>query len=78
MESVGGVKMVSCEKCWIDAGGDSERYNKLVEQRNLSGDLCSPEEQAGLDATECEFCGRRTVHQCTDVCVVCGKPDWEF
>jgi len=52
--------MSSCEKCWADAGGVAERYSVLIEKRN-----CTPEEQAGPDASKCPLCGRMTLHQYT-------------
>ncbi len=59
--------MASCEKCWQDSGGDQDVYAELIERRN-----CSPEEQAGLDATVCPQCGRKAVHQYVHVCMACG------
>lgn len=67
--------MASCEKCWSDSAvarevyGDSEAYRRLVSERQ-----CSPEDQAGPDATMCPRCNRRTVHQHAHVCMVgfCG------
>lgn len=65
--------MPSCEKCWRDAHGDPEKYRRLLEKRNASGRKCTPEQQAGgEDAELCEFCGRRTVHVYSDVCMVPG------
>ena len=52
--------MSSCEKCWEDARGDHDRYQKLLARR-----LCTPEEQAGPDAGECPVCHRMTLHQWT-------------
>lgn len=66
--------MASCEKCWSDAGimgGDkTENYANLIEERK--DDPCTPEEQAGHDAEICPKCKRKTVHQLTHECVVCG------
>jgi hypothetical protein len=62
--------MPSCEKCWRDAGGDPREYAVLVESRNRPGKECSPEEQAGTEATMCPFCLRRTVHMYSQVCMV--------
>lgn len=55
----------SCEKCWYDARGDAERYQQLVEERNASGNYCTPEERAGPHARECPGCLRMTLHQHT-------------
>jgi hypothetical protein len=58
----------SCEKCWRDAHRSSDldvadEYRRLMEERHSNP--CTPEEQAGLDATECPCCGRKTIHQHT-------------
>jgi len=74
--------MPSCEKCWKDAGyiahskmtSKAEEYYKLVEQRDRDGETCSPEEQAGTEATICPVCERKTVHQYAKVCMACGLP----
>ncbi|MFA4971183.1 MAG: hypothetical protein WC683_01125 [bacterium] len=70
--------MSTCEKCWADAHRDapedvSARYARLIEERR--GRQCTPEEQAGPDATVCPQCGRRTCHQWTGECMVCGVVD---
>lgn len=65
--------MATCEKCWRDAGGDPERYSKLIVDRKDTP--CTPEQQAGGEyAGKCAACGRRTVH-----CVVgrCVNPECE-
>ena len=44
-----------CEKCWEDAyrrnlengKGQPENYIELVKERNASGKICTPKEQAG-------------------------------
>lgn len=65
--------MSACEKCWRDAydphyrATDTARYRELVASRT-----CTPEEQAGPDATECAACGRRARHQFTGECMACG------
>ena len=59
--------MPSCEKCWVDAGGDADTYYCLLGTRS-----CSPEEQAGEDATTCPKCKRRTVHHYARICMACG------
>lgn len=56
--------MPSCEKCWQEAGGDADVYTRLMQVRN-----CTPEEQAGPEATECPECKRRTVHQHCHICM---------
>ncbi len=65
--------MASCEKCWRDADGDVDRYHRLIKAR--IGRACTAEEQAGDAATECNECGRRTVHQYARVCMACGYDD---
>ncbi len=62
--------MASCEKCWKDAQGSTEKYQQLIKERE--DNPCSPEEQAGLDAEVCKKCKRKTVHQHIKVCMVCG------
>jgi hypothetical protein len=64
--------MSACEKCWRDAHTDPqvdgvERYRQLVKERN-----CTPEEQAGQEATQCPNCKRLSVHQITFECMSCG------
>ena len=65
--------MSICAKCWTDSKASDDppaRYIELIEQR--TGDLaCTPEEQAGPDATECPGCKRRTCHQVTGECMAC-------
>jgi hypothetical protein len=69
--------MSACERCWRDSRwaenfGDGA-YAKLVAQRNgIIDDRCTPEEQAGPDATECPACKRKTVHQHTHLCQTPG------
>lgn len=71
--------MPSCERCWSDSAmaryhGDTDAYRRLLEQRGPNG--CTPEQQAGPDALECQRCRRKTVHQFAGVCMVagCGYP----
>jgi len=64
--------MASCEKCWQDAGGDPGRYSQLLEDRGGLTGGCTPEQQAGPDASECPNCKRMTVHQHAHVCMVCN------
>ena len=61
--------MPSCEKCWIDAHGNPDEYRRLLEQRNKTGNVCSPEQQAGPEAETCPFCLRETVHMYSEVCM---------
>lgn len=60
--------MSACEACWRTAGGDPDYYRTLLRERN-----CTPEDQAGPEATVCVLCGRRTVHQHTGECMFCGR-----
>jgi hypothetical protein len=70
--------MSSCEKCWTDAGfraasrqtSKAEEYEALMDERRDTP--CTPEEQAGPEATECPRCQRRTVHQYAKQCTICG------
>ena len=64
--------MVSCDRCWVDAGGDPDEHRRLVDERNENEQACSFEDQAGPDATVCMACGHKTVHQPAGVCVRCG------
>ena len=66
--------MSGCEKCWSDAqssvGDVAERYHELIAERKATP--CTPEQQAGPDATICATCGQRTAHQFTGECM---RPD---
>ena len=71
--------MASCEKCWADAYKRSriypekcqaEHYRDLIKERE--NNPCTPEEQAGNDATICPKCKRKSVHQIINVCMSCG------
>ncbi len=68
--------MPMCEKCWSDAhdtvGNVAENYCRMMKRMGVEGHRCTPEQQAGPDATVCPTCGIRSVHQCCHVCVVCG------
>ena len=70
--------MSSCEKCWRDSRsaehfGAANAYVALIARRNGETERsCSPEEQAGHDATECPACRRKTVHQHTHLCQTPG------
>jgi len=61
--------MPACEKCWRDSRSCPEgTYSELVAERN-----CTPEEQAGIDARQCYFCKRMTVHQHCGICMYCTE-----
>jgi hypothetical protein len=62
--------MSSCEKCWADKDGPGD-YQRLLKERDASGHTCTPEQQAGPDATECPVCKRMTAHQHTGE-LMCG------
>ena len=70
--------MSSCEKCWRDAhrvepyGDISKEYSRLVNERS-----CTPEDQAGEDATICSVCKRKTIHQHTHKCMNKDCINWE-
>ena len=69
--------MPSCEKCWSDAFDKSysdpfkdqaDYYKILIDERKDKP--CTPEEQAGQDATICQKCKQKTMHQInSDVCM---------
>jgi len=63
--------MTACEKCWSDSYGDAAEYQRRISERNAQQHRCTPEEQAGPDATVCPTCGRRAVHQYAKVCMAC-------
>lgn len=56
--------MAACETCWRDANGNPETYHRLLVSR-----ACTPEEQAGVAASECRQCGRLTIHQHAEICM---------
>jgi len=70
--------MASCEKCWRDAGiraaskqtSKADEYSRLIDE--WKNNQCTPEEQAGPDATRCKYCDRVAVHQWAKICVACG------
>lgn len=69
--------MSGCEKCWRDAHGDGEldvpeRYRLLLVERT-GEKSCTPEQQAGSNATKCPSCDRTTRHQITGECMACGE-----
>jgi hypothetical protein len=66
--------MPSCEKCWRDSQSIGVEYGNLVEARNTTGVVCTPEEQAGDDAGLCPSCNRRTLHQHTGDCMAGCQP----
>lgn len=61
--------MSACEKCWATARMLGVEYHEVLDDRRRVP--CTPEEQAGPDATDCEKCGRRTRHQHTRECMAC-------
>ncbi len=58
--------MSSCEKCWQESRF-VDSYHELLESRKDSP--CTPEEQAGPNASECPKCKRMTLHQHTRECM---------
>lgn len=71
--------MSACEKCWGDAHRGSqfsiaEEYERLIAARAAAP--CTPEEQAGPDATVCPACGKRTAHQHTGQCMDVACNHW--
>jgi hypothetical protein len=54
--------MSACEKCWRDSRYD-DNYSEIVASR--ASNPCTPEEQAGPDASQCPGCQRYTLHQHT-------------
>ncbi len=71
--------MSTCEKCWSDAHRirperpKVEEYSRLIDERAY--DPCTPEQQAGPDATRCARCDRMSRHQHTGECMACH--DWD-
>ena len=72
--------MASCEKCWNDAytrthtnpmKGQAGHYQDLINERKEN--QCTPEQQAGPDATICPSCKRITMHQYAKICTNCGN-----
>jgi hypothetical protein len=67
--------MPSCERCWADSAlarymGDHDAYSRLLKER---ANGCTPEQQAGPEATKCPICHRKTLHQLCGICMVgCG------
>ena len=76
--------MSACEKCWRDSQRsvyyelDCVYYSLLARRNGIIEPKCTPEEQAGPDATVCEACGRKTCHQHTHLCQVPGCPLGEY
>lgn len=68
-----GWNVSTCEKCWSDAHRPdpyvsvAKEYARLIEERRANP--CTPEEQAGPDATTCPVCHRRSLHQYTGECM---------
>ena len=71
--------MAGCEKCWNDAytrsrctgKSQAECYSELIIERK--DNPCNAEQQAGADRTVCLYCGLKTVHQYTKICMNCFK-----
>ena len=61
--------MVSCEKCWNDAGGNAQRYRDLIVERKDKP--CTLEEIAGDPGYICPKCKRNTVHIHVKQCLNC-------
>jgi hypothetical protein len=61
--------MSSCEKCWSDSRWLENYHEVLARRDGATEPKCTPEEQAGDDATNCPDCGRRTRHQWTRECM---------
>lgn len=68
---------------WADAQfetqatGEEDAYHRLLRERRKRGEVCTPEQQAGPDATKCAACGpvrgSRTAHQHTGECMACHR-----
>lgn len=54
--------MSACEKCWQDSRF-LDNYHEVLASR--SAHPCTPEEQAGEQASQCPVCQRMTLHQYT-------------
>lgn len=67
--------MAACEKCWTQAynrmlvtgKSQTECYQELIKLNN-----CTPEEQAGIDASKCQECNRKTVNPNAAQCMNFG------
>jgi hypothetical protein len=57
----------------MDAKMRGIEYSDLVKIRDMSGDTCTPEQQAGEYAGMCPKCNRKTLHQHIHVCMNCGE-----
>jgi recombinational DNA repair protein RecR len=53
-------------------------YGRLLKERDAAGKTCTPEQQAGEDATRCEKCDRMTRHQHCQICMACGDDPTKF
>lgn len=67
--------------CWWARGrmGDAQSYEDAKRAaeaalRRSPHSTSPPEEQAGPDASVCDACGMRRVHQYAQVCTGCGSP----
>jgi hypothetical protein len=65
--------MSCCEKCYADSMATGRRYMDLMNEREARGEVCTPEQQAGLNAGQCPACKRMTLHQYTGE-PMCGCP----
>lgn len=63
--------MPACERCWADSGGDADEYRRTLDRR-VGTNRCTPEQQAGPNATKCVRCRNLTAHQYCRVCMLCG------
>ena len=57
--------MSGCEKCWADSRLRNIEYHDMIALREREGPICTPEEKAGPDATQCPMCKRMSLHQYT-------------
>ena len=64
--------MAACEKCWRDSRA-AGNYREVLESRK--DHPCTPEEQAGPDASKCPLCERMVIHQFTGGCMAGCKQD---
>jgi len=55
--------MVRCERCWRLSYGRMKDYHE-----HILNNKCTPKDVAGVNATKCEHCGEKTVHQFEKVC----------
>jgi len=68
-----------CVRCMSDATACAwetskdawDVYDRLTKER-IGERACTPEQQAGPEASDCLACNRRAVHPVDGVCVACG------